>query len=291
MPHPTLPSPALPCHNTPPYPTLPTHPPTHPSIHTQVAKFIRSHHMPQNIFRRCTLELSKDEPGYAKALLLPATTRFATNVIMAGRLVEVREALRATVDDPDWSAWVSRANRKRREKASYVSATVRDDDGYWEELKKFVDFCTPLISLLRNTDNTSPVMGEVYPWFLEVNDFLREFQYSDDEYVSGLRRDAVVDAFVARWNWCHNPMHACAYALNPRHHGAWSELSADAALADDGVRDTTTFKELQAGSMASVEIGDTTVYPEQSAAGLPGVQSLEQEEGSQGSGCMGHDEA
>jgi hypothetical protein len=62
-----------------------------------VVKFITNHHKSLALFR----EQSKLE------LLKPGDTRFATAFIMLQRVLEVKDALRATMGHQDWAAWIA----------------------------------------------------------------------------------------------------------------------------------------------------------------------------------------
>jgi len=96
---------------------------------------------------------------------------------------------------------------------------------------------------------TKPTMGLVYPHFAQVQDHLQQFKYSPDELVHEERRTAVCSIFAKRWSWCHSPMHACAYVLDPTQHGVWGELAREAAQPSAGKspRGKTTYDEVRQG--------------------------------------------
>eukprot|EP00955_Chlamydomonas_euryale_P056729 356537-Chlamydomonas_euryale.AAC.1 len=216
----------------------------------QLVTFIRNHHGSLALYRRFVSSLPQLSPGHGKELLMPAHTRFGTNVLMCGRLVEVKEALQNMVRDPDWSKWVSdRSKPADRDKAFDLSIIVRDD-GCWKDVQRFVDICTPVMSLLRMVDTSKPIMGEVYPAFSKVAKLLETAVYSDSALEQVVRRNEVVKIFSDRWNWCHSPMHACGYILNPKYHSVWGELAGEARREDrvgKTPRGCTTFHELTTG--------------------------------------------
>jgi hypothetical protein len=57
-------------------------------------------------------------------------TRFGTNFIMLGRLVEVRRELQKTVVDEKWEAWVERGNNLVKGGSEACKAAVMDDRWY-----------------------------------------------------------------------------------------------------------------------------------------------------------------
>ena len=77
-----------------------------------IVKYIRTHHMPLAIFRR-------HSPNHI--LKNPVETRFATMFLMIERLVEVREAIEATIHDPQWNEYFRKlTSAKKRRKADDV---------------------------------------------------------------------------------------------------------------------------------------------------------------------------
>ena len=57
-------------------------------------------------------------------------TRFGTNFIMLGRLVDVKRELQQTVVDEKWEGWIERGDRRVKEGAETCKAAVMDDRWY-----------------------------------------------------------------------------------------------------------------------------------------------------------------
>ena len=104
-----------------------------------VVKYIRMHHMPLAIFRR-------HSPN--QILKNPVQTRFATTFIMIERLVEVRQAVEATVHDAEWNEYTRKlTSHEKQQKANKVRRYVRDDE-FWRTCLNFVHVVEPVLVAL-----------------------------------------------------------------------------------------------------------------------------------------------
>ena len=155
-----------------------------------------------------------------KELVKAAGTRFGTNTLVGKRLLELKTALQQTVVDPDYVAQnykdlpddveVSNCGTQSREnKGGTAKALVLDDVTFWPGVDAHVRVTEPIYKLLRRHDSSAPTVGKVYHGFYTVGEHLKAV---DVPY-----KEALVDAFDARWAYGHVDIIAAAYALDPEY--------------------------------------------------------------------------
>ena len=155
-----------------------------------------------------------------KELVKAGGTRFGTNTLVGQRLLELKPALQQTVVDPDYVAQkyqdlpddveVSNCGTKSRQnKGGTAKALVLDDVSFWPGVQAHVLVTEPIYKLLRRHDSSAPTVGKIYHGFFTVGEHLKAV---DVPY-----KEALVDAFDARWAYGHVDIIAAAYALDPEY--------------------------------------------------------------------------
>ncbi|CAI7770992.1 unnamed protein product [Closterium sp. NIES-54] len=131
------------------------------------------------------------------SLMRPGATRFGTQVIMLGRILEVKRALRAMVISEEWEE-VAVA---RTEEGMEVRKLLLDDV-FWDCGTAVLHLMTPIHEVLRAVDKRAQVMGQIYGLMLEAT----------------VKTTEAAEAIIAkRWDaQLHNCLHAMGWLLNPR---------------------------------------------------------------------------
>jgi len=161
--------------------------------------FICNHHASLAIYRI-----------YAKKeFLKPADTRYATYFILLDRMLEVEQALKATVISAEWSTW----GESRTDQGKKVRNMLLDDD-WWANVKYIVSFTAPIVELIRYADSDSPCLGEIYESIDSMIGKIKSIIRQKDpslELFNELQK-----LIEKRWNKLNTPLHMAAYALNPK---------------------------------------------------------------------------
>ncbi|CAI5511515.1 unnamed protein product [Closterium sp. Naga37s-1] len=166
------------------------------------------------------------------SLVRPGATRFGTQVIMLGRFLEVKRALRAMVVSEEWDD-VAVA---RTEEGMEVRKLLLDDV-FWDCGTAVLRLMTPVYEVLRAVDTRAQLMGQLYGLMLEatVKTTKAAEEAGNSRYTlcaaahfikrTGLllHKDkstfltAIKSIIARRWDaQLHNPLHALGWLLNPR---------------------------------------------------------------------------
>ena len=176
------------------------------------ATFIRGHQYSTFLWReKAELEV-----------LLPAETRFATNFIMAARLVKEKEAAAEMVGDRRYGQWLDgtlegkkKGAKTYRAEGRWMKANFQDDD-WWATGELILAIVGPIIELLRLADSEVPIMGKVYNRMFQIKQKLEDPTFAPSLEMN--RRRAIVKIHTDRWEYLHNVYHAAGYALDPEFH-------------------------------------------------------------------------
>ena len=163
-----------------------------------VVKFITTHHYSLACFRNHS----------NKELLKPGQTRFATNLIMLQRLSEVKDALQETVISRQYKQWITEALYKNK---GEVITTIILNDVFWKSVEKIVNFCNPIIELLRLSDGIVPCVGKVYWKMLQIEQFI---EVADLE---AMQKRTILALVKDRWRMLHTDLHAAGFVLDPEY--------------------------------------------------------------------------
>ncbi|CAI5959988.1 unnamed protein product [Closterium sp. NIES-65] len=157
------------------------------------------------------------------SLVRPGATRFGTQVIMLGRFLEVKRALRAMVISEEWED-VAVA---RTEEGMEVRKLLLDDV-FWDCGSAVHRLMTPIYEVLRAVDTRAQVMGQLYCLMLEAT--VKTNAAAETAAAHFIKRTGLllpkdrstfltsIKAIIARrWDaQLHNPLHAIGWLLNPR---------------------------------------------------------------------------
>ena len=143
----------------------------------KVVKFVRGHYYSLFLWReRSALEL-----------LLPGDTRFATNFIIAGRLVKEQDSAKEMVADRRFDQWLEgklegkkTGNKIYKALGMWVKEKVNDAD-WWVKNETILSIVDPIIELLRLGDSELPLMGKAYHRMSLISSTL-----DDTEFAPGL---------------------------------------------------------------------------------------------------------
>ncbi|KAL7206744.1 hypothetical protein ACSBR2_019457 [Camellia fascicularis] len=116
-----------------------------------IRNFILNHSMALSIFNE----------NSTLRLLSVAETRFASNIIMAVRLREVKTSLEKMVMDANWKIYREDGNSVAEIKAREVKQCIVDDS-WWDSIDYLISFTKPIIDMLREADTDSPALHLVY---------------------------------------------------------------------------------------------------------------------------------
>eukprot|EP01018_Ginkgo_biloba_P032587 Gb_11677 [translate_table: standard] len=127
---------------------------------------------------------------------------------MLRRVLEVKSSLCNMVISDVRDIWrLSNTNR-----AQELKRTVLDDI-WWGRVRYLLNFCEPIIRL---TDTDTPCLGEVYEGMDSMLEKIREVIRLEEKDESETFYNEIQDIIVKKWNKMTTPLHALAYALNPR---------------------------------------------------------------------------
>ncbi|GBG68009.1 hypothetical protein CBR_g1129 [Chara braunii] len=144
-----------------------------------------------------------------KTLLLPAKTRFGTNVIMMQRLVDLRGDLTQLVGDDRWRETVWSTNKIRKD-AAEVTACIGFRP-WWEDFIALFKMLEPIMDMLRLVDNDTRHISKI----------LRRYEVMIASCLSACRgidreeQDAILEVFDRRRIMFRTPAHTTAMLLDP----------------------------------------------------------------------------
>ncbi|GBG90763.1 hypothetical protein CBR_g51269 [Chara braunii] len=149
------------------------------------------------------------EAHSTKTLLLPAETRFGTNVIMMERLVALRAALTDVVVDDRWRETVWSTSKIRKD-AAEVTACIGSPP-WWEDLRALCKMLEPIMGMLKLVDSDTR----------QISKILRRYEEMIASCLSACRdidreqQDAIVEVFHRRRTMFKTPAHTTAMLLDP----------------------------------------------------------------------------
>ena len=135
----------------------------------------------------------------------PASTRFATNIIMFRSLLRARDNLVEIIASDQYNSYEPFQGSTLREE---VDSLVLDD-GWWDGVLVFLELTNPIMHVLRLVDSCAPCTSKVFDRMFSLGQKL-EAQIHSIAYA----RDAHAH-FLRRWDMMHNPLHGAGYCLDP----------------------------------------------------------------------------
>ncbi|KAH6788024.1 hypothetical protein C2S52_007576 [Perilla frutescens var. hirtella] len=156
------------------------------------------------------------------SLLRVADTRFASSIIMAKRLRDVKKSLENMVMDADWRTYRDGNNES---KAQEVKQCIVND-AWWDQLDYFLSFTEPIMNMLRAADTDTPILHLIYDmWDTMIEDVKKiVFDHEGKDMIGGSSSffDVIHQILEARWNKSNTPLHCIAHSLVPKYYcEAW----------------------------------------------------------------------
>ncbi|KAL7168345.1 hypothetical protein ACSBR2_038729 [Camellia fascicularis] len=100
--------------------------------------------------------------SYSNLELLRVTeTRFASHIVMAKRLKEVKPTLEKMVMDAGWKIYKGDGKNPVDAKAREVKQLIVNDV-WWDDLDYLLSFTEPIVDMLRDTDTDAHVLHSIY---------------------------------------------------------------------------------------------------------------------------------
>ncbi|GBG88548.1 hypothetical protein CBR_g48017 [Chara braunii] len=149
------------------------------------------------------------EAHSTKTLLLPAKTRFGTNVIMMERLVELRTTLTDVVGDDRWRETVW-STGKIRKNAAEVTACIGSPP-WWEDLRALCKMLEPIMDMLKLVDSDTHQISKI----LRLYDEMIASCLSACRDIDRDQQEAIVEVFHRRCTMFKTPAHTTAMLLDP----------------------------------------------------------------------------
>ncbi|XP_059650540.1 uncharacterized protein LOC132296346 [Cornus florida] len=187
-----------------------------------IRNFIVNHGMVLSIFNNYS------ELG----LLRVAETRFASSIIMAKRLKEVKDALEKMVMDPTWRRLLKGDGKSTiKIKAREVKKCIVSDS-WWDDLEYLLEFTEPIVDFLRLANTDAPVLHLIYDmWDTMIEKVkFRIFVHDKQDMLTGQSNffDVIHNILETRWNKSNNPLHCMAHSLVPKYYTeAWIRGGSD----------------------------------------------------------------
>ena len=176
----------------------------------RIEHFIMSHSMRLSMFNASS----------KLKLLAVADTRFASQVVMLKRLVQIRQALTMMVVGPKWNDY----RNDNVEGARFVKEKILDDD-WWNKVEYFIEFAEPIYSMIRAADTDKPCLHLTYEMWDMMIEKVKEVIYRKEglePHEESPFFSAVNDVLIFRWTKSSTPLHCLAHSLNPKYYTtAW----------------------------------------------------------------------
>lgn len=156
------------------------------------------------------------------SLLRVADTRFASSIIMAKRMKDVKSSLEAMVMDSDWKTY---REGNYEAKAQEVKQCIVND-AWWDKLDFLLSFTEPIINMLRAADTDTPILHLIYDMWDTMIENVKKivFEYEGIDMIDGNSDffNAVHQILEARWTKSNTPLHCMAHSLVPKYYcEAW----------------------------------------------------------------------
>jgi hypothetical protein len=107
-----------------------------------------------------------------------------------------------------------------------VKMIILDEAIFWRDVKDILSIASPIIKVMRKTDNTeSQMLGKIYKRMFDISELLSASKIS--------WAPQAAEVHTARWEYLHGVMHAAAYALDPEYiwiEGDWDDATQEGFL-------------------------------------------------------------
>lgn len=158
-------------------------------------------------------------------LLRVAETRFASHIVMAKHLKEVKPALEKMVMDAEWKIYKGDAKNPMDAKAREVKQLIVNDV-WWDDLVYLLSFTEPIVDMLRAVNTDAPMLHSIYDMWDTMIENVKAiiFEHEDKDYITGQSNffDTIHEILEARWTKSNTPLHCIAHSLVPKYyHESW----------------------------------------------------------------------
>ncbi|MCL7023250.1 hypothetical protein MKW94_023325 [Papaver nudicaule] len=179
--------------------------------------------------------------GQLRLLKVPET-RFATTIVLAKRVKEVRDALVKLVFDTDWEIY----STSDREKAQIFCTRIKDDS-WWGRIDYLLEFTEPIVNMMGIADTNEAILHRVWEmWGLmlvQVQSVIFKNEKKDTLVDNSEFCNAVLSVLVERWDKNDTALLCLAYSLNPKYYshtwlkGEWGTRQCLAPHQDQEISD------------------------------------------------------
>jgi hypothetical protein len=152
-----------------------------------------------------------------RAIVNPADTRFATEVLGLSNVIVNREALVSTFGAPAVVDAIAKAKNDRQEvhgtlgaQFTYLQQLVNNGD-FWAEAAWAQAVMKPMERLLRFLEQDAPTSSLAYHAWFQVQNAIEEMEGLPAEL-----KDAIIKSVGYRWDYGFNMLHGAGYVLDPQ---------------------------------------------------------------------------
>ncbi|KAL7189687.1 hypothetical protein ACSBR1_039348 [Camellia fascicularis] len=158
-------------------------------------------------------------------LLRVAETRFASHIVMAKRLKEVKPTLEKMVMDAGWKIYKGDRKNPVDAKARELKQLIVNDV-WWDDLDYLLSFTEPIVDMLRDADTDAPVLHSIYDMWDTMIENVKAiiFEHEDKDHITGQSDffETIHEILEARWTKSNTPLHCIAHSLVPKYyHESW----------------------------------------------------------------------
>eukprot|EP01018_Ginkgo_biloba_P012932 Gb_37012 [translate_table: standard] len=164
-----------------------------------ITNFIVNHCITLSIYRKHAM----------REFLRPYDTRFATYYITVNRVVEEKASLSLIVCGNEWE----KSPLLNTSKGNLVEEMILSSN-FWDNVKRVLKMCEPIMEMLRLVDSDTPCMGFIYDGMDHCKEVItRVFNNLIDDH------KLIWNMVDFRRKMMHSPLHATACYLDPKSFG------------------------------------------------------------------------
>ncbi|XP_070046009.1 uncharacterized protein [Nicotiana tomentosiformis] len=157
------------------------------------------------------------------SLLKVAEMRFASHVVMASHVHQVKASLERMVMDDDWRNY--KGDKVIEAKTREIKSLVMNDE-WWDKIEYFLKFTEPIVSMLRSADLDAPKLHLVYDMWDTMIEKVKAiiFEQEGNDLIVGQSYFfyTIQEILVVRWYKSNTLLHCMAYFLVPKYyHESW----------------------------------------------------------------------
>ena len=121
--------------------------------------------------------------------------------------MQCKDDLQETVVSKEYKQWVS---KPKYVKLGLQLSTVILSQTFWDNVKKVVDMCIPVVDVLRLADGHVPCTGKIYWKMFQAHKSIEEsVELGDND------RNLLASLIMKRWTVLHTDLHAAGFVLDP----------------------------------------------------------------------------